>query len=162
LEGVTSPCYPTRCKEKGSKRTFNDLTGTLLDGSKRSVRHWILATFLLCLVCSSRRIARELGVHIRTGYRWCWWRRNAALSYEMESRLEGTVEADDLYLTGQNINPDPFLIDIEQPLTRRNLINLAHFLSKQPKDLDLHLVEPFNQVVNLILHEKTDPVNPFE
>jgi len=26
LEGVTSPCYPTRCKEKGSKRTFNKPT----------------------------------------------------------------------------------------------------------------------------------------
>jgi transposase-like protein len=37
-----------RCQEKGCKRTFNDLTGTLLDGSKRSVMHWILATFLLC------------------------------------------------------------------------------------------------------------------
>jgi hypothetical protein len=45
--------------------------------------HWMLATFLLCLSCSSRRIARELGVHIRTGYRWCWWLRNAALSYEL-------------------------------------------------------------------------------
>ena len=85
-----------RCKEKDCKRTFNDLTGTLLDGSKRSLRHWILATFLLCLSCSSRRIAREVGVHIRTGYRWCWWLRNAALSYEMERQLEGTVEADDL------------------------------------------------------------------
>jgi transposase-like protein len=84
-----------RCKEQGCKRTFNDLTGTLLDGSKRSVMHWILATFLLCLSCSSRRIARELGVHIRTSYRWCWWLRNAALSYEMERQLEGTVEADD-------------------------------------------------------------------
>ena len=52
-----------RCKEKDCKRTFNDLTGTLLDGSKRSVRHWILATFLLCLSCASRRIAKELGVH---------------------------------------------------------------------------------------------------
>ena len=48
-----------RCKEKGCKRTFNDLTGTLLDGSKRSVMHWVLATFLLCLSCSSRRIARR-------------------------------------------------------------------------------------------------------
>ena len=46
-----------RCKEKACKRTFNDLTGTLLDGSKRSLAHWILATFLLCLACSSRRIA---------------------------------------------------------------------------------------------------------
>ena len=48
-----------RCKEQGCTRTFNDLTGTLLDGSKRSVMHWILATFLLCLSCSSRRIAKE-------------------------------------------------------------------------------------------------------
>jgi len=88
-----------RCKEQACKRTFNDLTGTLLDGSKRSLAHWLLATFLLCLACSSRRIARELGVHIRTGYRWCWWLRNAALSYEMERQLEGTVEADDLYHT---------------------------------------------------------------
>jgi transposase-like protein len=69
-----------------------------LDGSKRSVAHWMLATFLLCLSCSSRRIARELGVHIRTGYRW-WWLRNAALSYELRQQLDGTVEADDLYHT---------------------------------------------------------------
>jgi hypothetical protein len=26
LEGGTSPFYPTRCKEKGSKRTFNNRT----------------------------------------------------------------------------------------------------------------------------------------
>jgi transposase-like protein len=85
-----------RGKEKGCKRTFNALTGTLLEGSKRSVMHWIRATFRLCLACASRRIARELGVQIRTGYRWCWWRRNAALSYEMERQVEGTVDADDL------------------------------------------------------------------
>src|SRR5262249_13557599 len=85
-----------RSKEKNCKRTFNDLTGTLLDGSKRSVMHWIFATLLLCLSCSSRRIARELGVPTRTSYRWCWWLRNAALSYEMERQLAGTVEADDL------------------------------------------------------------------
>ena len=41
-----------RCKEQGCKRTFNDLTGTLLDGSKRSVMHWILATFLLGFVAN--------------------------------------------------------------------------------------------------------------
>jgi len=81
-----------RCKEKDCRRTFNDLTGTLLDGSKRSVMYWILATFLLCLSCSSRCIARESGVHVRTGYRWCWWLRNAALSYEMNRQLEGTLK----------------------------------------------------------------------
>src|SRR5262245_36896833 len=64
------------------KRTFNDLTDTLLHQSQRPLAYWILASFLLCLSCSSRRIAREVGVHIRTSYRWCWWLRNAALSYE--------------------------------------------------------------------------------
>jgi hypothetical protein len=62
----------------------------------------MLATFLLCLACSSRRIAREVGVHTRTSYRWCWWLRNAALSNEMQRQLEGTVEADDLYHTTGN------------------------------------------------------------
>ena len=54
-------CQRYRCQ--GCKRTFNDLTATLLHRSKRSLPHWILATFLLWLSCSSRRIARELGVH---------------------------------------------------------------------------------------------------
>ena len=88
-----------RCKEQGCTRTCNDLTGTLVDGRKPSMMHWIVATFLLCLSCLSRRIARELGVHIRTGYRWCWWLRNAALSYEIGRRLKGMVEADELYHT---------------------------------------------------------------
>ncbi len=86
-----------RCKDCG--RTFNDLTKTLLSQSQRSLPYWILATFLLCLSCSSRRIARELGVHVRTSDRWCWWLRNAALSYEMHRQLAGTVEADELYHT---------------------------------------------------------------
>ena len=90
------------CKEQACKRTFNDLTDTLLHQSKRLLPHWILATFLLCLACSSRRIAREVGVHIRTSYRLCWWLRNAALSSEMSRQLEGTVEADDLYHTAGN------------------------------------------------------------
>ena len=54
------------------------------------------------------------------------------------------------------------ITDIEQPLSRRNLINLAHFLSKQPKDFDLHLVKTFNEVMNLTLYAHADPVNAFE
>jgi transposase-like protein len=94
--------YRPGCKRywcHGCRRTFNDLTNTLLAQSKQSLGHWILATFLLCLSCSSRRIARELNVHSRTSYRWCWWLRNAALSYEMQRQLEGTVEADARYHT---------------------------------------------------------------
>jgi len=38
-------------------------------------------------------------VHSCTSYRWCWWLRHTAVSYETERQLEGTVEADDLYHT---------------------------------------------------------------
>jgi transposase len=62
---------------------------------------------LLCLSCSSRRIARELGVYIPTSYRWCWWLRNAALSYEVERQLAGTVEADELYHIAGNKGQAP-------------------------------------------------------
>lgn len=36
---------------------------------------------------------------VRTGSRWCWWLRHAALSYEIGRKWAGTVEADDLYHT---------------------------------------------------------------
>src|SRR5262249_17896270 len=42
--------YRPGCKRywcNGCKRTFNDLTNTVLHQSQRSVPHWILATFLL-------------------------------------------------------------------------------------------------------------------
>jgi transposase-like protein len=84
---------------QGCRRTFNDLTNTMLAQSKRALPHGILATFLWCLSCSARRIARELGVHIRTSYHWCWWLRNAAVSYKTDRPLKGTVEADELYHT---------------------------------------------------------------
>jgi transposase-like protein len=84
------------------KRTVNDLTATLLHQSTRLLASWILVTFLWCLACSSRRIAREVGVHTCTRYRWCWWLRNAAVSSEMDRQLAGTVEADDLYRTAGN------------------------------------------------------------
>jgi hypothetical protein len=61
-----------------------------------------MAAFLLCFSYPSRRIARELGVHVRTSYRWCWWLRNAALSYEMQRQLAGIIEADEIYHTAGN------------------------------------------------------------
>jgi transposase-like protein len=80
----------------GCQRTFNDLPGPLLHQSQRPLAYWILATFLLCLACSSRRLAPEVGGHLRTSDRWCWWRRNTALSYEMARQWAGPVEADAL------------------------------------------------------------------
>lgn len=92
---------------KGCNRTFNDLTNTLLDGCKLPLQLILLATFLMCLPCSCHRICRELGVHIKTAYRWCWWLRNIALSYEVNRQLEGTVEVDEIYQTSGNKGQSP-------------------------------------------------------
>jgi transposase-like protein len=81
---------------QGCRRTVNDLTYTLWAQSERLLVHWSLATFLLCLSCSSRRMARARGVQIRTSSRWCWWLRDTALSYEMDRQLAAMVEADEL------------------------------------------------------------------
>lgn len=89
-----------RCKD--CKRTFNDLTNTMLSGTKLSLHFLVFTTFLLCLSCSSRRICRELGVHVRTAFHWCWWLRNVAISYEVHRQLDGVVEADEIYQTAGN------------------------------------------------------------
>ena len=92
---------------KNCNRTFNDLTNTLLDGCKLPIQLILLVVFLMCIPCSCLRIRRELGIHIRTAYRWCWWFRNVALSYEVNpclrrDQLEGIVEADEIYVTSGN------------------------------------------------------------
>ena len=40
-------------------------------------------------------MTKELGGHVHTGDRGCWWLRPVALSSEMERQLAGTVEAED-------------------------------------------------------------------
>jgi hypothetical protein len=96
----TYPYQPGRTRYRGQEqdgqRPVNDLTGTRWDGRQRSVMYGILAPLLWCLSGSSRRSARELGVHVRPGYRWCWWWRHVALSDAMKRQWEGPVEADDL------------------------------------------------------------------
>ena len=73
--------YRPGCKRSwcnGCQRTCNDLTDTLVHHSQRALPYWMLATFLVCRSCSSRRIAREVGGHIRPRDRWGWWRRLTA------------------------------------------------------------------------------------
>ena len=41
-------------------------TGSLVEPQSLCLAYWILATFLLCLSHSSRRLARELGRHRHT------------------------------------------------------------------------------------------------
>jgi len=59
-------------------------------------------------------------VHSCTSYRWGWWLRNTAVSYETGRQLEGIIEADDLYHTagqkgqakrgGKKLIPSDFVV----------------------------------------------------
>ena len=99
------------------------------------------------------------------------------LDWEKRSKSEGSdtqslKPIESLWVSPQHTGADTAFLkkgltsivtaDIEQPLTQRNLINLAHILPKQSKDVDLHLVETFNEVVNLTVYAHPDPMNPFE
>ena len=77
-------------------RTFNDLPDPLRHRRQRPRSYWMRATVLVCLACSSRRIARELGMHGRTSDRWCGWLRKVAWSSARHRRLEGPVDTEDL------------------------------------------------------------------
>ena len=64
--------------------------------------------------------------------------------------------------SGRTVYKPYLAADIEQPLTRGNLIKPADLFPKQAQDFDLHIVETFNQVVDLALNYHADAVNPFE
>lgn len=85
------------CRE--CHRTFNDLTHTIFDKSHLPLACWILAAFLMALGSSSRRIGKEISTTIKTAYHKAWSLRNLGLSYEVETVLQGIVEADEIYQT---------------------------------------------------------------
>jgi transposase-like protein len=101
----------------GGKRPFNDLTATLLHQSTRPLAYWILAAFLVGLACAARHIAQEVRVPSRTSYRWGGWLRHAAVSYEMQRQVDGTVAADALYHTAGHKGQAPH--GGKKPLRRR-------------------------------------------
>jgi len=62
--------YVQRYKCLNCKRTFNDLTGTPMEGSKLTPREWVLIAYLfLKLGLSVLAIARELGKPYPTIYK---------------------------------------------------------------------------------------------
>jgi hypothetical protein len=94
-----SPICITSSTPNSARPISIDSGGQTVRGNVLAARATTLATGactnLLCLSYSSRRIARELGGYVCTRYLWCWWLRNAALSYAMERQLEGMIEADE-------------------------------------------------------------------
>src|SRR5689334_13240517 len=93
-----------RCKDCGAR--FDDLTGTVLAGHHQPLRAWILCLYFMGLNLSNQQIAQELSLNDDDVYDMASHLREGLLAKVPEATLEGTVEADEVYVVaGHKGNP---------------------------------------------------------
>ena len=85
---------------------FDDLTGTLLAGHHQPLHVWILCLYFMGLNLSNQQIARELSLNDDDVQAMTGHLRQGLVARAPEVRLEGTVEADEVYIVaGHKGNP---------------------------------------------------------
>ncbi len=88
------------CTEKSEKWIiFNDLTGTIFQGTRLSISIWFLAGYLMKLGLSNKQIADELDIEENTARRMCNLMRGSMFFQNCLQKLSGTVEVDEVYQT---------------------------------------------------------------
>jgi transposase-like protein len=93
-----------RCKQCQSR--FDDLTGTVLAGRHQPLRVWLLCLYFLGLNLSNRQIAHELDLNEDDVQAMTEQLRSGLVAKMPAVRLEGTVEADEVYVVaGHKGNP---------------------------------------------------------
>ena len=93
-----------RCRQCQSR--FDDLTGTVLAGRHQPLRVWLLCLYFLGLNLSNRQIAHELDLNEDDVQAMTEQVRSGLVAKMPTVRLEGTVEADEVYVVaGHKGNP---------------------------------------------------------
>ena len=115
---------------------FDDLTDTIFAGHHHPLKVWVLCLYFMGLNVSNDQIAPQVG---------CASQR---------------CPADDDCLAGRSRKKNNNPADIEQPLTRSNLIKPTNCFPKQAKDCTLHVVKTCKEVVDLALHRHADAGHP--
>ncbi|MFN0006650.1 MAG: IS1595 family transposase [Planctomycetota bacterium] len=100
---------PGLYKCNGCRKPFSVTTGTVMERSHISLRHWIMAFHLICSSkkgISAHQLMRNLGLK---SYRSAWHLahriRFAMTSEPLASLLSGVVEVDESYFGGRPRNP---------------------------------------------------------
>jgi transposase len=86
-----------RCKDCG--RIFNDKTGTVFEGSRIPLRVWFFTALMLQYKVSILELSRTLGMYYDAAYRMVKKLRESIYLNQIEGRLRGIVEMDELYVT---------------------------------------------------------------
>ena len=85
---------------------FDDLTGTVLAGHHQPLRVWVLCLYFMGLNLSNRQIAQELDLNEGDVQAMTSQLRQGLVERQPEVRLEGEVEADEVYVVaGHKGNP---------------------------------------------------------
>lgn len=88
------------CQQNGQTATFYELTGTIFEHSHLSARHWLWGIFLFVSGCSSREMATELKVNLKTAQRLVALLQLILITQRYRFKLKGKVEFDEIYLIG--------------------------------------------------------------
>ncbi|MYF39384.1 MAG: IS1595 family transposase [Rhodothermaceae bacterium] len=103
---VKHPRMDYRCRDCKKRPMFSVKTGTVMECSKISYRHWAIGIYLFTTNLkgiSSMKLHRELGI----GQKAAWFmlhRLRAAFEAESESPFAGPVEVDETYVGGKERN----------------------------------------------------------
>jgi transposase-like protein len=88
------------CQEKGQTATFYELTETIFENSHLAARRWLWGMFLFVAGCSTREIATELQVNLKTAQRMVALLQLTLMTCRYRFRLTGSVEFDEVYFIG--------------------------------------------------------------
>lgn len=88
------------CQDQGQTATFYELTETIFEHSHLSARQWLWGLFLFVAGCSSREIATELKINLKTAQRLVTLLQLTLITCRYRFGLTGSVEFDEVYIIG--------------------------------------------------------------
>jgi transposase-like protein len=92
-----------KCKNKGCRKQFSVLNGTVFHGSRVSVRIWVLVTFQMAASkngMAAREVERVYGLCPKTAWFVCH-RIREAMRAQAPHMLAGTIQADETWIGGE-------------------------------------------------------------
>jgi len=92
-----------KCREKGCRRQFSVLVGTIFESSKIPVSKWLLAMWLMGAGkngVSALELERHLGISYKSAWFMAHRLREAMTREPLAALLSGTVVADETYVGG--------------------------------------------------------------
>ena len=87
-------------QEAGGTATHYELTGTIFAGKHLSAKQWLWGMYLFVGGCSTREIAAELDVTLKTGQRLVRLLQLSLITVRYRFMLQGKVEFDEVYIIG--------------------------------------------------------------